>query len=94
VQPTAAVFQDLFEKQERIEARSARRNVNVQDLQRLAVDWRPDVDLLAVDFDFRLVDGDLIVILAVRPEQMLQSVKPLPDRFVRPVDERFDPPVR
>lgn len=43
--------------------------------------------------DFRLVDGDLVSILAVGLKQVLQPVKPVSDRLVRAVNERFDLPV-
>jgi hypothetical protein len=66
----------------------------VEDFQRRTIDCRPDVELLAVDVDLRLIYGDLLTSPAVRLEQMLQSVKPLSDRLVRPLDERFDPAVR
>ena len=46
--------------------------------------------LLAVDLDFRLVDGDLLTNPAVRFEEVVQPMKPLSDRLVRPINERFD----
>lgn len=66
----------------------------MKDLKRRTVDCRPDVQLLAVNDDLRLVDGRFLSLPAVQLEQVLQPVKPLPDRLVRAVNERFDPSVR
>jgi len=50
--------------------------------------------LVAVDFDFRLINGDFLTIPAVRLEAVLQPMGPVSDRFIRSVNERFDPVIR
>jgi hypothetical protein len=60
----------------------------------LTIDCRPDGVLFTVDLGLRLVDGDLLTSPAVGLGEMFQSVEPLSDRVVRPIDERFDPAVR
>jgi hypothetical protein len=47
----------------------------------------------AVDFDFRLIDGDFLTSPAVRLEEVLQPMKPGSDRLVGPINERFDSPI-
>jgi hypothetical protein len=49
---------------------------------------------MAVDLDFRLIDGYLLSVPAVGLEQVLTPVKLVSDRLVATVHERFDPPVR
>jgi hypothetical protein len=66
----------------------------VQHLQLLTIDCRPHVYVLAVDFDFRLIDGDLLTLLAVGCEQVLESMKPLSDCLVGALNEWFDLAVR
>jgi len=68
---SAAGLQHFFQKQQRIQARSAGRDIDVQHLQRVTIDCRPDIDVLAVDFDFRLVDGHLLSIPAVGSNKCL-----------------------
>jgi len=41
----------------------------VQDFQRVTIDCRPDIEILTVDFDFGLVDGHLLSVLAVELEK-------------------------
>jgi hypothetical protein len=57
-------------------------------------DCLPHVDLLTVDFSFRLVGSHFLPIPAVRPEQLLESMKPLSNCPVGTLHERFDFAVR
>ena len=43
----------------------------MQYFQCVTIDCRPHVDLLAVDFDLRLIDGDLLSLPAVGLEQVI-----------------------
>jgi hypothetical protein len=87
---TAAPLQHVFEKQQRVEARSAGRDLNSQYFERLTIDCRPDVVLLADDLEFRFADGNLLAIPAVWLEQMPQPMEPLPNRPMGVINERFD----
>jgi len=45
---------------------------------------------VAVDLDFRLIDGNFLSIPEVGLEEVLQPMKPQSDRLRRAIDERFD----
>jgi hypothetical protein len=68
-------------------------NFTGKHLNCVTIDCRPDVVLLAVDLEFRFIDGDLLAILAVRLEEVGQPMKPLSDCLVKSIDERFDSPI-
>jgi len=63
---TATPLQHSSEKQKHIRAQSDRRHLENKQFQGITTDRRPDVNLLAVDFDFCLVDGYLLTVLSLR----------------------------
>lgn len=87
-------FEHFLEKQKRIKAGSTERNRHVQNFDRLTIDCRPDVEILAVDVDFHLVEGHLLSVLAVGFEQVLAAAKSVSDCLVTTPNERFNLPVR
>jgi hypothetical protein len=52
------------------------RDLNGKYFKRVTIDCRPDVVLIAVNFDFRLIDGDFLAIPAVRFEEVFELMKP------------------
>ena len=80
--PTAAPFEDIFEKHQCIEARPPQRDLHGQHFEGLAVDRHPNVHLLAVHIDVRLIDCHLLALLAVKLEQIFELVKPAVYRLV------------
>lgn len=48
----------------------------------------------AVDLDFRLISGDLLISLGVRLEEVLQPMKLLAERLVGAIDKQFDLSIR
>jgi len=69
------------------------KDLDGKNFKHVAIDCRPDIVFFAVDLDFRLIDGDFLATPAVRFEQILQPMKPLSDRLIRPIDKRFDPSI-
>ncbi|ELY86440.1 hypothetical protein C484_18377 [Natrialba taiwanensis DSM 12281] len=70
----------------------SRRDIDIEDFERLTVDHRPDRDFFVVDKV--KVDSYLLSLLVARLEHALELVKPLSDRLIGPINERFNPSVR
>jgi hypothetical protein len=68
--PSPTAFQYRLEEQECIEAGAAGRHLDVDHLEGIRVDGRPDVPLLAIDEHLRLVDRNPSPPCAVGLEQL------------------------
>ena len=58
------------------------RNLNPDDFERLTIDYHPGVVPSAIDFNFRLTDGNFLTNPTVRLEDMFQLMKPPSDRLM------------
>lgn len=77
---TAVPLQYLSEIQQGIEARSARRHFDSEHFKGIRIDRSPAGTPLAVDLEFRLVDGYLSTTSSLRLKQMPKTMEPLSDR--------------
>lgn len=66
--------QESPSRQERIEARSAGRDLKNNHFERITIDFRLDVVFAAIDLEFRLIDGDFLSILTVGLKTVLQPM--------------------
>ena len=92
--PPESGLQDFFEKEQNVESRPVGCNTHLQYFEGAVISCHPDVDILAVGYGFRPINGDLLPILAARIEQVLQPVGTLSNCLVGPLDNEFDPTLR
>ncbi|MDB2252495.1 hypothetical protein PM033_12005 [Halorubrum ezzemoulense] len=74
---TTTPLENLFDEQQSVEVRSAGRDLDVDDFERLHIDCGPDVDLGLFDLQLGLIDSDGRMVVGIWIEEARQPMIPL-----------------